>query len=108
MITIPALAVPTKGKNFEYPPQYLNQIEKWMQKATLMMTIGWRGAETHFLEYLKYTPDNMPLISVNHSIEGCSEVQENMKPYMDFEPQQFDNGFSNFVNGPDIKTFLSL
>jgi hypothetical protein len=48
----------------------------------------------------------MSLISVNHSTEGCSEVQENLKHYMDFEPQQFDNGFSNFVNGPDIKTFL--
>jgi hypothetical protein len=49
----PAIAIPVSEKStFECPRSHLGELERLIPKVTKILTIGWRGAEKHFLDML--------------------------------------------------------
>jgi hypothetical protein len=50
----PALAIPLKTKDtFECPSVHLNYLQEFLPQTKKIITIGWRGMETHFLKLLE-------------------------------------------------------
>ncbi len=49
----PAIALPVAGKaEFECPEPHMNALDACIPKVSKLLTIGWRGAEQHFLKRL--------------------------------------------------------
>jgi hypothetical protein len=52
-LTIPAIAIPIKAKaRFECPESHIATLISHLPNVTEMITIGWRGAEDHFVNLL--------------------------------------------------------
>jgi hypothetical protein len=50
----PAIAIPVeKDKNFECPPNLLEELKALLPQTTRVLVIGWRATEQHFLDLLR-------------------------------------------------------
>jgi hypothetical protein len=50
----PALAIPVESKSdFECPDEHLAALREAIPQVDKLLVIGWRAAETHFLELLR-------------------------------------------------------
>jgi hypothetical protein len=53
MLAVPAIAIPLKGKDaFECPDAHIEALRSALPGVRTIVTIGWRGAEAHFLKLL--------------------------------------------------------
>lgn len=99
-VGIPAIAIPTKSKSaFECPDAHSAFVELRLREVSAVLTIGWRGAEQHFLRLLSKTlPSNLEYICVGSGRGSAEETCTNLQRAGlrgHFEP--YNNGFTNFV-----------
>jgi len=112
----PALALPVNTKvAFECPPEHITQLQADIPLVTKLLVIGWRGTEPHFLELWKQqirpgsVPDKIAKITIvaGHALYG-QEVQEQlMGAGVQGTFNLYNGGFSQFVTGPELASFLA-
>jgi len=54
-LTFPAIAIPVEQKSlFQCPGTMIDELKRILPQVTKILVIGWRAAETHFLDLLKH------------------------------------------------------
>lgn len=108
---IPAIAMPTQTKSaFEFPELHLNGMKEAINKTNLLLIIGWRGAENHFLELWKnHDHSNLKKLQiVSGDMQGALETEGNLNEagvYAQTTSHSFE-GFSKFV-ADELENFLN-
>jgi hypothetical protein len=110
----PALAIPTATKkSFEFPETHLEQMKAAIRETDLLLIIGWRGAEHHFVDTWKEVFGQKKLMKIG---VVSSKMRSPEQPYHRmireaklFSPSitDFGNGFTGFVPG-GLKSFLPV
>jgi hypothetical protein len=116
-VVVPAIAVPTMSKySFACPPSHIEALKAALPEVGGIVTIGWRGAEEHFLRLLG---DNLghqvSALVVSGSQTGCSDTAANLTRAGVGISGKFDRGFTELleddVPGPGrgqvLRTFVS-
>jgi hypothetical protein len=77
----PALMAPLASKStFECPPGHVDYLETMLPEVDLILTIGWRGQEAHFLQKLATMRLNPPdVLSVTRSTATSMAVAERVR-----------------------------
>lgn len=110
---VPAIAVPTETKTtFEFPQHHLEQMKECIKETSLLLTIGWRGAEMHFLKL--WQESNIPhsqiarIQIVNSQTSQAESIFRNISNNGNITSGQveyFSGGFTKYV--PEkLKVFL--
>ncbi len=100
VVAIPAIAIPLKAKSeFELPQAHLDLLTIRLGEAREILTIGWRGAERHFLDLLhKCNRFAFTVYCVAGSIRDAEETKANMqRAGIDGEYKLFGDGFTSFI-----------
>jgi len=109
LFAIPALAIPVVTKSdFVCPTSHLNHLSALIPSVTKILTIGWRGAEQHFLKMLSENlKTEVSVMVVCGTEEAGAETSERLRSagvHGGF--RVFPGGFSDFILGQDWQTFL--
>jgi hypothetical protein len=108
---IPAIAIPTQTKTFfEMPDSHLVKLKNVISSTNLLMTIGWRGTETHFNDLWKEKDKKVVMGNkiVSGSFGGGKIIKENLSnggisiPYTEV----YDLGFSSFTS-KELSSYLN-
>ena len=105
----PALAIPFTTKLvFECPPSHIRTLKRSLPETKKIITIGWRGAEYHFLKMLSEALEHrqVSFLPISGSGEGDLEVIDNLRNAgisLAVFPSQ--HGFSNAIVTRDIESF---
>jgi hypothetical protein len=106
---IPALAVPIANKRqFEFPQQHLERLRAVVTRATKVITIGWRGAERHFLELWSRRNDQLDLYIVSGEKSQAVNTNNNLNVggLRSNRIKLGEGGFGDFLGSGDLRTFL--
>jgi hypothetical protein len=107
---LPAIAIPLKKKSeFECPPEHIEALRAFLPQVSRMLIVGWRATEANFLRLLTETlPHGVHGLVVCGTHDGARATIEQLQgagiDTSDFHAYQ--QGFSNLVVGPEIRTFL--
>lgn len=111
----PALALPVNTKvDFECPRDHLAELKDDVTVVTKLLVIGWRATEPHFLEFWgqprpSSVRDEISKIGiVAGSLNEATTVQNNLTAagiHGKFGLSR--GGFSEFVTGPELASFLA-
>ncbi len=100
----PAIAIPTETKTFfEFPSSHLDEMKKAIEQTTVLITIGWRGAEKHFLKLWEDSASKrtiQKLQIVNSDQAKSEEIYDNIAKYGKTTTEKlhiFSDGFSKYV-----------
>jgi hypothetical protein len=95
---VPAIAIPVKEKStFECPNEHINALRSALPQVTTVLTIGWRGAERHFLQLLRqHITQPLEVICVT---KGAAEetIQNMQSAGLSGHFSAYTHGFTNFV-----------
>lgn len=110
-LTVPAIAIPTKVKGgFECPAEHVEHLKSLLGKVRTVLTVGWRGAERHFLELLgEHARQALDVICVGKGVGAAQETQKNLNSVFDranIEP--YNSGFTQFVSEGKIERLLNI
>ncbi len=99
---VPAIAIPTvKKTNFECPDSHLEALKAALPEVTLLLVIGWRGMEEHFLSLCKGNmPNLVQMLIVSGSQKDAKETEENIMHTTGFpgiHTSYSDHGFTHFL-----------
>ena len=89
--------------DFAMPPSHLQRLEHDLEHVSMVVSVGWRGRERHFLELLQ---DNLgsrpiPLVAVAESPEASEETVDNLWPTGRFDRfATATDGFTRFSQTP--------
>jgi hypothetical protein len=105
---VPAIAIPVDQKNtFVTPLAHLAFLGAELPKVSAVLTIGWRGMEDHFLQMLRQKlPANVSLCIVSGDLHNGHETLRQMNISSLGDAEVFPGGFSQFVTGTGVDTFL--
>lgn len=118
---IPAIAVSTATKStFECPETHLLDLKSTLPHITMIMIIGWRATESHFLKLWKDIPKQSntstpePMIKHIHIVDAsemsANIVKNNVATGMDIHPPTAittsTRGFTTFVRTDELPIFL--
>jgi len=109
LFPVPALAIPVVTKStFSCPQSHLNRLGELIPSITKVLTIGWRGAEQHFLKMLS---ENLKTqvggLVVGGTEEAGAETIEKLKNAgVSGDFAVFPGGFSDFIVDRRCETFL--
>ena len=114
---VPAIAVPTVGKNlFECPNAHLAAAGLAMKEVTHLLIVGWRGREENFLrlwqEVLGGPTTNLAYVQVvDGSRRGAADLRDilsaaGVRPA--YEPLVTGDGFSQWLNQNGDQRFFGL
>ena len=113
---VPAVSLPAVTKSdqdFVCPASHLDQLRELLPTATHVLVIGWRGRESHFYDlwkgcYRSGEKNPSPKVMVVDSGDGIGDAAGALREgaYWLPNPFRFGDGFSAFVKGPQLKTFL--
>jgi hypothetical protein len=106
----PALAIPVTTKLlFECPKSHLRALERCLPETRRIVTIGWRGAEYHFVKILSQALRHreVPILPIAGTEEGAQEVLTNLqsagiRPIVFMYPP----GFSHSIVARRIESFF--
>jgi hypothetical protein len=109
IVAYPAIAVPTQnksGSDFACPTLHQQKFVETLPKVTKLITIGWRGAERHFLDLLSGR-----MTSVKHAwavAESAGSAQETTKHLntVGVHATPLGEGFSGFIEGDGLRNCL--
>jgi len=108
----PAIAIPVeKEKNFECPPNLLEELKALLPQTTRILVIGWRATEEHFLNLLKtYLKPGVRLHVVAKGLKDAVDTRvricqalTNSRPS---HASESDEGFSDFILSGKVEKFL--
>ena len=105
----PAIAIPVTTKGvFECPDEHLERLKQLLPETERIVTIGWRGAERHFLDLLSaaLSSRQLPMLAVAGDKAGAKEVFRNFGN-AGIRVGRFDSedGFSNTIVARTIEDF---
>jgi len=108
----PVLALPFKEKtNFVFPDNHKSSLVNDMNKITHILTVGWRGSESHFHQQILDKLPSKAKIKIMNVNRGSEEIETNLKETLKdriITLDTFNEGFSKFLEDDDIlKKFLS-
>jgi len=106
---LPALAIPVKRKDsFSCPKEHLTELEKVIPNVDRILSIGWRGQEQHFLNYLSKVSETVRVLVVAKNSTEAKQTALSMKKggvrgnYIEHRA-----GFSNLIiNHETLDEFL--
>ncbi len=116
---IPAIAIPVQEKSaFEMPEAHKQMLVKCIDATTDLIVIGWRGMERHFLDlwHAKTPPDYAPAgpphlkrVLIVDKGDGAQVVEAQLQNVglMNAEMESLSDGFTGFLRGDRLETFLS-
>jgi hypothetical protein len=94
----PAIAIPVGGaKRFECPPAHVEMLVRLLPETSRVLVIGWRGAETHFLELLRQLlPAGLPVdvIGTEHVDEAVLNLTT---AQVAGEFASYNRGFTSYI-----------
>jgi hypothetical protein len=99
-ILLPAITIPVKAKSkFECPDEHIASLRTALKDVKTVLTIGWRGAERHFLGLLRECGlQDLDVICVAKGPRGAEETRENlMAAGITGQFELYNDGFSKFV-----------
>jgi hypothetical protein len=108
----PAIAIPVeKGKNFECPPDQLEELKALLPRTTRVLVIGWRATEQHFLNLLTlYLKPKIYLHVVAGSREDAEGARVRICRALANSPPddvtESGAGFSDFILSGQVEEFL--
>ena len=110
-LTIPAIAIPLKKKTtFECPEDHVARLREQLKHVRAIVTIGWRGAEQHFLRLLgEHALQGIEVICVGgdaRDATATTHALSNALSRPNVEP--VGGGFSKFVTSGGIERLLNL
>lgn len=110
-LALPAIAIPTREKTyFECPDAHLAVLKSQLPDVRTIITIGWRGAEKHFLELLgEHARERINVICVSKGNAEAAAVCANLTPYLPsahFEP--YGPGFTTFMREEKAQRLLNV
>lgn len=110
-VTLPALAIPVKSKtSFECPDAHVSALVQRLPLVTAVLTIGWRGAETQFLQLLrdKVRPD-VEALCVSDSNDNADATAAQLRTALPAATvRTFGAGFSEFIRHRAILPLLEV
>ena len=111
LLSLPAIAIPMQNKSdsdFACPKAHLKALAECLPQVTRLLTIGWRGAERHFLDVLNGRLTNLQLgWAVAESTEAATETVQNLATAGLSNVVAVGGGFGGFIEGTGLDTFLS-
>jgi len=78
---MPSLAIPTNAKGeFACPNSHITVLDNLMQHVDAIVSIGWKGAEPHFLERLARATDGRRprLLAINRTLKSRNTLVERL------------------------------
>lgn len=112
VLWVPAIAVPTQTKKgFECPQEHIDRLADFIPEVTHLLSIGWRGAEQHFLSMWQgaNAPMNLHHIQIVSGSEvDAQEVKNNLLGVgLACEDTRLaTSGFSAFLQNGLLEDFL--
>lgn len=106
---VPALALPVDQKSeFVCPRAHLDFLVQHLPQVTSVLTIGWRGTESHFLQTLKnHLATEVDLLTVCGEVSSGQQMLETLSAAgLNGSWHASNAGFSEFVVGPEVDSFL--
>jgi hypothetical protein len=105
-VLVPAIAIPTQTKdNFACPSQHIEALRECLPQVRGVVTIGWRGAEEHFLKLLKEgLPPQTQAYVVTESRTSCEATALNLQAAGLAPDFLFPEGFTGLMNDDVSKT----
>jgi hypothetical protein len=110
-IAIPAIAIPLKEKSdFECPPRHLDALRRVLPRVRVILTIGWRGAEQHFLNELsEHCLQGIDGICVGGGEADARETASNLDGALSRAHLEFyGGGFTEFVLTGGVHRLVNL
>jgi len=110
---LPALAIPIEGKTeFVIPSDQLDSLTSSLGSVTMVIAIGWRGGERHFLSLLsqglRSDRSDIPLVVVSESRESADVTLRNLREVLRFGRYLLlDGGFTQFAEFRDTQPISS-
>jgi len=105
----PAISIPvlTKSK-FECPPMHLQRLQQVLPQTKLIIVVGWRGAEMHFVEILKqYVREGTSaLVVAGNKSDAISTIENIKKSGVSLDFTTSDKGFSGAILAREIFEFV--
>ena len=111
MLAVPAIAIPLKGKDsFECPDSHVQALRQALPKVTTIVTIGWRGAEAHFLKLLQdHCRQAIQVICVARNQAEAEEPIANLSSALSrAQCVGVGGGFTGFVHEFGIERLLNI
>lgn len=110
-LAVPAIAIPLKEKTgFECPDDHIDRLKEQLRRVRVILTIGWRGAEQHFLKFLgEHALQGIHGICVTGDARDAAvtaNALSNALTHAHFEP--VGGGFSQFVASGGVARLLNL
>lgn len=108
----PAIALPVeKGKNFECPPNLIEELCTLLPQITKALVIGWRATDEHFLNLLRtHVEPGVCLHVVAGGLKDGEEAQARIcQALVNNRPTHAsvsDEGFTNFIRSGTAEKFL--
>jgi hypothetical protein len=96
----PAIAIPVETKTtFECPREHLGALEEFIPRVTRILSIGWRGAESTFLQMLsKGLTSPVEVLVVAESVDSAWETIERMEAAgVSGNYASYTEGFTSFI-----------
>jgi hypothetical protein len=120
-VDMPAIAIPVQEKSpssFELPREHMDVLVRCIDATTDLIVVGWRGMERHFLdlwhaktppEYAPSGPPHLKRVLIVDKGEGTQAVESQLRTVglMDAQMELLADGFSAFLMGDRLETFLS-
>jgi len=106
----PALAIPVKTKrSFVCPEEHLKCLQDLLPETKRIITIGWRGMETHFLDLLKQglAGKQIGILAVNGGASDAQSVIENLSlaGISTGAAVPYESGFSNAITSRQVEHY---
>lgn len=110
-IFFPALALPVEKKVvFDCPPAHVGALTQSLKNVRRILTIGWRGSETAFLDLLRDNlPHPVPLMVIAKDGRESDDIGKHLETTGIVQDLfGYPGGFSDFVPSRDGEKFLSF
>jgi len=105
----PSLALPVATKSdFACPPPQLEALKKCLPKVTKVLTIGWRGAEQHFLRILDDHLPPVPGLVVGKDPSDAQGICATLAKVSRERWRPAGGGFTESLVNREIQRFLAL
>lgn len=109
VLVFPALAIPLENKNeFECPSEHLDAFKSAIPKIDKIITIGWRGNESHFLKLVsKKISEDVRGLAVSGDTKSAEETIGQLESAnINGEFDAFNGGFTDLIVSHSISKFL--
>lgn len=105
---IPVISMPTTvTKSFACPYDHMELLMKDLPETQKVLIIGWKAADTFFLEQFKKIENPIDLTVVSGSKKGVEETTQAVEKYVKINKKVSFVGFSDFIGSNECESFFS-